>query len=192
MRPSLGVRRIGPRQNCLPTIDLTIGTLQQQANENRRAEVVCSSGFSAFSRETIQEDAAFLTAEEAQMIEVVNDEQNKPCAFSAEDALKDIELLPRILRSSYGAYYLYEKVDWDAAADSWYVTAINGSDRRSGNKAQLINLRELRLQFLKGINREASRRNGQFAALLDFNGQIVLKSFCCIIYKLHKEVPQYG
>ena len=74
----------------------------------------------------------------------------------------------------------------------WYVTAINGSDRRSENKAQLINLRELRLQFLKGINREASRRNGQFAALLDFNGQIVLKSFCCIIYKLHKEVPQYG
>ena len=68
VRPSLGVRRIGPRQNCLPTIDLTIGTLQQQANENRRAEVVCSSGFSAFSRETIQEDAAFLTAEEAQMI----------------------------------------------------------------------------------------------------------------------------
>lgn len=52
------------------------------------------------------------------MIEVVNDEQNKPCAFSAEDALKDIELFPRILRSSYGAYYLYEKVDWDAAADS--------------------------------------------------------------------------
>ena len=186
------MRRIGPRQNCLPTIDLTIGMLQQQANENRRAEVVCSSGFSAFSRETIQEDAAFLTAEEAQMIEVVNDEQNKPCTFSAEDALKDIELFPRILRSSYGAYYLYEKVDWDAAADSWYVTAINGSDRRSENKAQLINLRELRLQFLKGINREASRRNGQFAALLDFNGQIVLKSFCCIIYKLHKEVPQYG
>lgn len=74
VRPSLGVRRIGPRQNCLPTIDLTIGTLQQQANENRRAEVVCSSGFSAFSRETIQEDAAFLAAEEAQMIEVVNDE----------------------------------------------------------------------------------------------------------------------
>lgn len=110
MRPSLGVRRIGPRQNCLPTIDLTIGTLQQQANENRRAEVVCSSGFSAFSRETIQEDAAFLTAEEAQVIEVVNDEQNKPCTFSAEDALKDIELLPRILRSSYGAYYLYEKL----------------------------------------------------------------------------------
>ena len=69
----------------------------------------------------------------------------------------------------------------------WYVTAINGSDRRSENKAQLINLRELRLQFLKGINREASRRNGQFAALLDFNGQIVLKSFCCIIYKLHKD-----
>ena len=118
VRPSLGVRRIGPRQNCLPTIDLTIGTLQQQANENRRAEVVCSSGFSAFSRETIQEDAAFLTAEEAQVIEVVNDEQNKPCTFSAEDALKDIELLPRILRSSYGAYYLYEKADWDAAADS--------------------------------------------------------------------------
>lgn len=110
MRPSLGVRRIGPRQNCLPTIDLTIGTLQQQANENRRAEVVCSSGFSAFSRETIQEDAAFLAAEEAQMIEVVNDEQNKPYTFSAEDALKDIELLPRILRSSYGAYYLYEKL----------------------------------------------------------------------------------
>ena len=74
----------------------------------------------------------------------------------------------------------------------WYVTAINGSDRRSENKAQLINLRELRLQFLKGINREASRRNGQFAALLDFNGQLVLKSFCCIIYKRHKEVPQYG
>lgn len=118
MRPSLGVRRIGPRQNCLPTIDLTIGTLRQQANENRRAEVVCSSGFSAFSRETIQEDAAFLAAEEAQMIEVVNDEQNKPYTFSAEDALKDIELLPRILRSSYGAYYLYEKADWDAAADS--------------------------------------------------------------------------
>lgn len=118
VRPSLGVRRIGPRQNCLPTIDLTIGTLQQQANENRCAEVVCSSGFSAFSRETIQEDAAFLAAEEAQMIEVVNDEQNKPYTFSAEDALKDIELLPRILRSSYGAYYLYEKADWDAAADS--------------------------------------------------------------------------
>ena len=112
------MRRIGPRQNCLPTIDLTIGTLQQQANENRRAEVVCSSGFSAFSRETIQEDAAFLAAEEAQMIEVVNDEQNKPYTFSAEDAMKDIELLPRILRSSYGAYYLYEKADWDAAADS--------------------------------------------------------------------------
>lgn len=134
MRPSLGVRRIGPRQNCLPTIDLTIGTLRQQANENRRAEVVCSSGFSAFSRETIQEDAAFLIAEKAQIIKTVNDEQNKPCTFSAEDALKDIELFPRILRSSYGAYYLYEKVDWDAAADSWYVTAINGSDRRSENK----------------------------------------------------------
>ena len=58
------------------------------------------------------------------MIEVVNDEQNKPCTFSAEDALKDIELFPRILRSSYGAYYLYEKVDWDAAADSWYVIAL--------------------------------------------------------------------
>lgn len=43
-----------------PTIDLTIGTLQQQSNENRRAEVVCSSGFSAFSRETIQEDARLL------------------------------------------------------------------------------------------------------------------------------------
>lgn len=92
VRPSLGVRRIGPRQNCLPTIDLTIGTLQQQANENRRAEVVCSSGFSAFSRETIQEDAAFLTTEKAQIISVINDEQNKPCTFSAEDALKDIEL----------------------------------------------------------------------------------------------------
>lgn len=102
----------------LPTIDLTIGTLQQQANENRHAEVVCSSGFSAFSCKTIQEDTAFLTAEEAHMIEVVNDEQNKPCTFSAEDALKDIELFPRILRSSYGAYYLYEKADWDAAADS--------------------------------------------------------------------------
>lgn len=94
MRPSLEVRRIGPRQNCLPTIGLTIGTLRQQANENRRAEVVCSSGFSAFSRETIQEDAAFLTAEETQIIKAVNDEQNKPCTFSAEDALKDIELFP--------------------------------------------------------------------------------------------------
>ena len=183
------MRRIGPRQNCLPTIDLTIGTLQQQANENRRAEVVCSSDFSAFSRETIQEDSACLTAEEARMIELVNDERCKPRTFSAEDALKDIDLFSRILRSSYGAYYLYEKADWDAAADSWYVTAINGSDRRSENKAQLINLRELRLQFLKGINREASRRNGQFAALLDFNGQIVLKSFCCIIYSSIRRYP---
>lgn len=118
MRPSLGVRRIGPRQNCLPTIDLTIGTLQQQANENRHAEVVCSSGFSAFSRETIQEDSACLTAEEARMIDLVNDERCKPRAFSAEDALKDIDLFSRILRSSYGAYYLYENADWEAAADS--------------------------------------------------------------------------
>lgn len=102
----------------LPIIDLTIGTLQQQANENRRAEVVCISDFSAFSRETIQEDSARLTAEEARMIEFVNDERCKPRTFSAEDALKDIDLFSRILRSSYGAYYLYEKADWDAAADS--------------------------------------------------------------------------
>lgn len=37
----------------LPTIDLTIEMLQQQANENRRSMVVCSSDFSEFSHETI-------------------------------------------------------------------------------------------------------------------------------------------
>ena len=52
------------------------------------------------------------------MIDLVNDERCKPRAFSAEDALKDIDLFSRILRSSYGAYYLYENADWEAAADS--------------------------------------------------------------------------
>lgn len=102
----------------LPTIDLTIEMLQQQANENRRSTVACSSDFSEFSRETIQADVACLTTEEVQMIEVVNEEQWRPCTFSAEDALKDINLFSRILRSSYGSYYLYEEADWDAAADS--------------------------------------------------------------------------
>lgn len=167
MRPSLGVRRIGPRQNCLPTIDLTIGTLQQQANENRRAEVVCSSGFSAFSRETIQEDAAFLTAEEAQMIEVVNDEQNKPCAFSAEDALKDIDLFSRILRSSYGAYYLYEKADWDAAADSM-------RDYIQNSTAKEFSTNELGSELLRAysfVNDDHFRVNGR-SAIAASNGYL--------------------
>lgn len=109
--------------------------------------------------------------------------------FSGRRRAEGYRAFPRILRSSYGAYYLYEKVDWDAAADSWYVTAINGSDRRSENKAQLINLRELRLQFLKGIDGEAGRRNGQFAALLDFNGQIVLKSFVVLFISATRRYP---
>lgn len=50
-------------------------------------------------------------------------------------------------------------------------------------------MRELRLQFLKGINREASRRNGQFAALLDFNGQIVLKSFVVLFISAIRRYP---
>ena len=57
--------------------------------------------------------------------------------------------------------------------------------RRGKNKAELLNLRKLLFQLLKGIDREASRRNGHFAALLDLYRQIVFKSLCCIIYKLH-------
>ena len=151
----------------LPTIELTIGTLQQKANENRRAEVVCSSDFSEFSRETIQEDAACLTAEEVQMIEVVNEERYKSCTFSAEDALKDIDLFSRILRSSYGAYYLYEKTDWDAAADSM-------RDYIQNSTAKEFSTVELGSELLRAysfVNDDHFRVNGR-SAIAASNGYL--------------------
>ena len=67
----------------------------------------------------------------------------------------------------------FSRNTWNIELTLFLLSFLRYKGRRSENKAQLINLRELRPQFLKGINREASRRNGQFAALFDFDGQIV-------------------
>lgn len=102
--------------DALPTIDLTIEKLQQQANEYRRSTVECTVDFDSFPRETIEADANCLSAEEVQQINVLFHETAEVRTVSVEDAQADMELFSRILRSSYGSYYLYDAAQWEAAA----------------------------------------------------------------------------
>lgn len=102
--------------DALPTIDLTIEKLQQQANEYRRSTVECTVDFDSFPRETIEADANCLSAEEAQQIDVLFHETEEVRTVSVEDAKADMELFSRILRSSYGSYYLYTASQWETAA----------------------------------------------------------------------------
>lgn len=102
--------------DVLPTIDLTIEKLQQQANEYRRNTVDCAVDFDSFPRETIEADANCLSAEEVQQINVLSHETAEVRTVSVEDAQADMELFSRILRSSYGSYYLYDVAQWESAA----------------------------------------------------------------------------
>ena len=61
----------------------------------------------------------------------------------------------------------------DVELTAFLFSLFGYESRRGKNEAEFLNLREPLLQLLKSIDREASRRNGQFAALFDFDGQIV-------------------
>lgn len=155
----------------LSTIALTIEMLQEQANAYRRATVECSVDFGSFSKETIVADASCLTSEEIQQIEVTDAEDGNSGTVSAEDALADIELLSRILQSSYGSYYLYDRADWDAA-----TTQMQDYIKSSGKKTfSTTDLCEELLRAYSFVNDDHFRFNGR--STLDYNNGVLYYNY---------------
>lgn len=160
----------------LSTIALTIETLQDKANAYRRATVECSVDFESIPRETIEADASCLTSEEIKQIEVTYDENGKVSTVSTEDALADVELLSRIIKSSYGSYYLYDKDDWDTAA-AHMQNYIKTFGRETISTSDLC---EELLRTYSFVNDDHFRFNGMSA--LAFNNGILYYNYLKDIY----------
>ena len=106
--------------DSLETIELTIEDIQQKANENRRDNQKCK--YDSSYGETHKEDALAITPEIAKKIKHSDSDigyEYRDQVITVEQAKEDALIYSDIIKSSYGAYYLFEKELWeDALANS--------------------------------------------------------------------------
>ncbi len=156
--------------DSLPENELTIEKIQQKANEEREANLICNS--LKLNKNDIKADLKALSAEEIDKIGSVIEYQNvnPNREISKSEAIEDVDLFAKICRSSYGSYYFYGKEQWDAADES-LKQSINDLPEEN---ITLGTLKKLMLKAYSFTNDDHFRVDG--TSVLEFSGG--LKYYC--------------
>ena len=150
--------------------ELTIEKIQQEANEEREANLICNS--LNLDKNDVKADLKALSGEEIDKIKSVIEYQNVnlDIEISKGEAIEDADLFAKICRSSYGSYYFYEKEQWNAADESLKQSI---KDLPEEN-ITLRTLKKLMLKAYSFTNDDHFRVDG--TSILEFSGG--LKYYC--------------